>query len=85
MDPAGRVPRCPLRHFLLISRVVSWCAGFPEVRVCGCCVVASTLVGTPSSAPPNSRLVLPLDALGRVDRVGSVPVVPVALGRYGTF
>ena len=62
----------------------SWFAQFQDVRACGRCVVASTLVGTPSSLP-NVRLVLPSDVLGRGSRVGSVPVVPVALGRYGTF
>ena len=36
-----------------------------------------------SSAPPNGRLVPLLDALGRGGRVGSIPVVPVAWGRYG--
>ena len=41
------------------------------------------MVGTSSSAPPNGRLVPLLDALGRGGRVGSVPVVPVAWGRYG--
>ena len=50
---------------------------FRDVRACGCCVVGITVVDTPSSAPPNGRLVLLLDALGRGSRVGSIPVVPV--------
>ena len=41
--------------------------------------------GWPSSSPPNGRLVLLLGVLGRGGRLGSVPVVPVALGRHGTL
>ena len=40
-------------------------------------------VGWPSSSPPNGRLVLLLDVLGRGGRLGSVRIVPVALGRHG--
>ena len=69
----------PVRHVFL------WFARSQDGRACGCCVVASTLVSMPSSWPPDGRLVLPSDALGRGGRVVSVPVVPVALGRYGTF
>ena len=58
---------------------------FGDVRVCGCCVVGITVVGTSSSAPPNGRLVPLLDALGPGSRVGSVPVVPVAWRRYSTL
>ena len=41
--------------------------------------------GWPSSSPPNGRLVLLLDVLGRCGCLGSVPVVRVALGREGTL
>ena len=37
-------------------------------------------IGWPSSSPPYGRLVLLMDVLGRGGRLGSVPVVPVALG-----
>ena len=40
-------------------------------------------VGWPSSSPPNGRPVLLLDVLGLGGRLGSVPVVPVALGPHG--
>ena len=63
----------------------SWFDRFRDVCACGCCVVASTLVSTPSSSPPNGRLVLRSDAPGPGGRVGSVPVVPVALGHRLPF
>ena len=47
---------------------------FPALRLAG-------FVGRPSSSPPNCRLVLQLDVLGRGGRLGSVPVVLIALGR----
>ena len=75
---------CPILHSP-VGRVLLWLARLWRVRACGRCVVASTLFGMPSSSPPNGRLVLPSDALGRGGRVGSAPVVPVALGRHGTF
>ena len=64
--------------------VVSRCARFRDVRACGCCVVGIPMAGTSSSAPPNGRLVSLMDTLGCGGRVGPVPVVPVAWGRYGT-
>ena len=60
-------------------------AWFPDVRACGCCVDGITVVGMSLSAPPKSRLVLLLDALGRGGRVGWVPIVPVVSGRDGTL
>ena len=75
---------CPLLHFS-VGHVLSWLARLRRVRRCGRCVVASTLFGTPSSSPANGQLVLSSDAFGRGGRVGSVPVVPVALGRHVTF
>ena len=47
------------------------------------CLVGA--VGWQSSLPPNGRPVLLLDVLGRGGLVGSVLVVPVALGRHGTL
>ena len=41
--------------------------------------------GWPSSSPPNGRLVLLLDMLGRGGRLVSVPALPVVLGRHGTL
>ena len=68
------------------SGMLFWrCARFGDACACGCCVVRITVVGTSLSVPPNGRLVLPLDALGRGGRVGSVTVVPVARGRYSTL
>ena len=49
---------CPLRHFFPVGCVLSWFARLWRVRVRGCCVGASTLLGWPWSSPPNGRPVL---------------------------
>ena len=74
---------CPYVACLLLGMLFRGLSGF--VRACGRCVVGITVVGMSSSAPPSCRIVLPLDALGRGGRVGSVPVVPAVWGRYGTL
>ena len=82
--PAGRVwsLQLSLCRSFPVRDVFSRCAQFLDVRVCRCCVVGVTVIVTPSSAPSNGLLVL---LLGRGGRVGSVLVVPVARGRYGTL
>ena len=76
---------CLLRHSLPVVSVLSWFTRLWRVRVGGCCVVASTLFGWPSSSLPNGWPVLLSVSLGRGGRVGSVPIVPVASGRHGTL
>ena len=68
--------------------VFCWCS--PVFGVSGCEFVTllralclACFVGSPSSSPPNGRLVLLLDVLGRGGPWGSVSVVQVALGRHG--
>ena len=72
---------CPLGVF---------CRGSSVFGVSACQVVAllpalclAGFVDWPSSTLSNGRLVLLLDVIGRGGRLGSVQVVPVALGRHG--